>query len=75
MMDINYFLDQAQNSYQQEFNDNYADVIIEITDDFTMLITEDGYAMTIDWTTEGEFNGYNSHNDVLVINKKVDSLN
>jgi hypothetical protein len=27
-----------------------------------MLITEDGYAMTIDWTTEGEFNGYNSHN-------------
>ena len=62
MMDVNYFLDQAQNSFQQEFNEDWADVIIEVTDDFTMLITEDGYAMTIDWTTEGEFNGYNSHN-------------
>jgi hypothetical protein len=63
MMDVNYFLDQAQNSYQHEFNEDWADVIMEMTDDFTMLITEDGYAMTIDWITEGEFNGYNSHNN------------
>lgn len=62
MMDVNYFLDQAKNSYQHEFNEDWADVIMEVTDDFTMLITEDGYSMTIDWTTEGEFNGYNSHN-------------
>jgi hypothetical protein len=62
MMDVNYFLDQAENSFQQEFNEDWADVIMEVTDDFTMLITEDGYAMTIDWTTEGEFNRYNSHN-------------
>ena len=61
-MDVNYFLDQAENSFQQEFNEDWADVIMEVTDDFTMLITEDGYAMTIDWTTEGEFNRYNSHN-------------
>ena len=62
-MDVNYFLDQAENSYQHEFNENWADVIMEVTDDFTMLITEDGYAMTIDWTTEGEFNGHVFHNE------------
>ena len=62
MKNIEYFLGQAKNSFQAEFNENWADVIMEVTDDFTMLITEDGYAMTIDWTTEGEFNGYNSHN-------------
>ena len=61
-MDVNYFLEQAQNSYQQEFNDNYADVIMELTDERTMLITEDGYAMTIDWTSEGEFNWHVFHN-------------
>ena len=62
MMDVNYFLDQAENSYQQEFNEDWADVIMDITDDYTMLITEDGHSMTIDWTEEGEFNGYVSHN-------------
>lgn len=63
MMDVNYFLDQAQNSYQQEFNEDWADVIMEMTDERTMLITEDGYAMTIDWTSEGEFNGHVFHNE------------
>jgi hypothetical protein len=58
MMDVNYFLDQAENSYQHEFNENFLDVIEEVTDDQTILITEDGYIMTIDWTTEGEFEGY-----------------
>jgi hypothetical protein len=58
MMDVNYFLDQAENSYQHEFNEDWADVIIDLTDDQTILITEDGYTMTIDWTTEGEFEGY-----------------
>ena len=57
-MDVNYFLDQAENSYQHEFNEDWADVITELTDDQTILITEDGYTMTIDWTTEGEFEGY-----------------
>ena len=55
-MDVNYFLDQAQNCSQQEFNEDWVDVIMEMTDERTMLITEDGYAITIDWTSEGEFN-------------------
>ena len=63
MMDVNYFLDQAQNSYQHEFNEDWADVIMEMTDERTMLITEDGYTMTIDWTSEGEFNGHVFHNE------------
>jgi len=63
MMDVNYFLDQAQNSYQNEFNEDWADVIIEVTDEITMLITEDGYVMTVDWTSEGEFNGHVFHNE------------
>ena len=63
MMDVNYFLDQAQNSYQHEFNEDWADIIIEVTDEITRLITEDGYAMTIDWTSEGEFNSYVFRNE------------
>jgi len=61
-MDVNYFLDQAENYFQQDFNEDWEDVIMEATDDFTMLITEDGYAMTINWNAKGRFSGYTSHN-------------
>ena len=62
MKNIEYFLGQAKNSFQAEFNENWADVIMEVADDFTMLITQNAYAMTIYWTAEGEFNYYVSHN-------------
>jgi|688.fasta_scaffold2482704_1 hypothetical protein len=58
MMDVNYFLDQAQNSYQQEFNDNYADVIVDLFHDYTTIITQEGSQMKIYWDDNGEYLEY-----------------
>ena len=62
MMDVSYFIDQAKNSSQHEFNEDWADVIVSITDEYTILITEDGRTMNVDWTSEGEFEDYSLHN-------------
>jgi len=59
-MNINYFVDSAENSFQKEFNDDWEDVIQEKGDDFTMLITEDNFTLTVLWTTEGKYNGHHS---------------
>jgi hypothetical protein len=62
MMNVKYFKEQAQNCYQHDFNEDWTDVIMEVEDNFTMLITEDGYAMTIDWNDKGEYIDYKAHN-------------
>ena len=48
-MDIVYFLDQAQNNTKQEFNEFWMDVIEELDDESTTLITEDEKCLSLNW--------------------------
>ncbi len=57
-MDVNYFLDQAENSYQHEFNEDWADVIIEREDNLTTVVTEGGSRVKIYWDNNGEYESY-----------------
>lgn len=58
MMDVNYFLDQAQNSTQEEFELDWADVIHVFDTNQTELITEDGKELIIYWYSDGHYQGY-----------------
>ena len=58
MMDVNYFLDQAQNSTQREFELDWADVIQVFDTNQTELITEDGKELIIYWYSDGHYQGY-----------------
>jgi hypothetical protein len=58
MMDVNYFLDQAENSYQHEFNEDWADVIIEREYNLTTVVTEGGSRVKIYWDDNGEYERY-----------------
>ena len=49
MMNVAYFIDQAEASTQQEFNDDWMDVIIYRDDESTNLITEDLKYLTLNW--------------------------
>ena len=75
-MDVNYFLDQAQNSTREEFNKDWMDVIKEISPYSTSLITEDNMVLNIEW----ENNKYKSHHNhllskTIVIQDFVDFIN
>ena len=49
MMNVAYFIDQAEASTQQEFNNDWSDVIIYRDDESTNLITEDLKHVTLNW--------------------------
>ena len=58
MMDVNYFLDQAQNSTQREFELDWADVIQVFDTNETELVTECGRTLIIKWDDNGCFKSY-----------------
>jgi xanthine dehydrogenase molybdopterin-binding subunit B len=58
MMDINYFLDDAQNSRQGQFELDFADVITCFDFFETTLVTECGRTLIISWTDAGFFKSY-----------------
>ena len=53
MMDINYFLDDAQNSRQGQFELDFADVITCFDTFSTRLVTEDGRTLIMHWDELG----------------------
>jgi len=57
-MDINYFLDDAQNSRQGQFELDFADVITCFDIDETTLVTECGRTLIITWDPLGLFRSY-----------------
>ena len=58
MMDLNYFLDQAQNSTQREFEQDWADVIHVYDTNSITLTTEDKREVVISWCEKGYFKSY-----------------
>lgn len=58
MMDVNYFLDDAQNSRQGQFELDFAEVITCFDLFETTLITECGRTLIINWTDAGFFKSY-----------------
>ena len=64
MMDVNYFLDDAQNSRQGQFELDFADVITCFDTNETTLVTEDGKTLGIVWDELGFFKTYG-----LIINE------
>jgi len=67
MMDINYFLDDAQNSRQGQFELDFADVITCFDLFETTLITENGKKLTISWTDAGFFKSYFVEPDTMLM--------
>jgi len=57
-MDINYFLDDAQNSRQGQFELDFADVITCFDTFSTRLVTEDRRTLIIHWNGWGMFQDY-----------------
>jgi hypothetical protein len=57
MMDVAYFIDQAEASTQQEFNNDWSDVIIYRDDSSTNLITENMKHLTLNWK-DGKYLNY-----------------
>jgi len=58
MMNINYFLDDAQNSRQGQFELDFADVITCFDTTSTTLVTECGRTLVINWNDAGFFKSY-----------------
>jgi len=58
MRNVNYFLDDAQNSRQGQFELDFADVITCFDIDTTTLVTEDGRTLIITWNPLGFFKDY-----------------
>ena len=58
MMDVNYFLDDAQNSRQGQFELDFADVIEVFGLNETKLVTENGRTLIITWYASGLFQSY-----------------
>ena len=58
MKDINYFIVQAANSTQREFELDYADVIEVFDFNETTLTTEEGRTLVVTWCEKGYFKSY-----------------
>ena len=58
MMDVNYFLQDAQNSRQGQFELDFAEVINCFDTSSTTLVTENGRTLVIDWYNDGTFMSY-----------------
>ena len=57
MMNVAYFIGEAETSTQQEFNDDWSDVIIYRDDESTNLITENMKHLTLNWK-DGKYLNY-----------------
>ena len=68
-MNVSYFLDQAMNSNQQEFNEDWADVIVDKDYNYSMLVTEDKYILKIYWVADGKREGKYDHHVIPILNK------
>ena len=71
MMDVNYFLDQAQNSTQTEFELDFADVIEVYDTTETTITTECGRTLVITW----EDNSFKSYHVIYETALMENSLN
>ncbi len=58
MKDVSYFIAQASNSTQREFELDFADVIDVFDTNSTDLTTEDGRTLAIYWYVDGYYQGY-----------------
>jgi len=58
MKDINYFLDDAQNSRQGQFELDFAEVITCFDTNETTVVTENGRTVIITWDVSGFFQSY-----------------
>ena len=56
--DVDYYVVQASNSTQWEFDGDFADVIEVYDTDQTTLITEDNKELIISWCEKGYFKSY-----------------
>jgi hypothetical protein len=56
--DVNYYIGQASNSTQREFELDFADVIAVFDTDETTIITEDNRELIISWCERGYFKSY-----------------
>ncbi len=56
-MNVAYFIDQAEASTQQEFNNDWNDIIIYRDDSSTNLITENMKHLTLNWK-DGKYINY-----------------
>jgi hypothetical protein len=56
--DVDYFITQASNSTQREFELDFADVIDVFDTNSTDLTTEDGRTLAIYWYVDGYYQGY-----------------
>jgi hypothetical protein len=57
MMNVAYFIDQAEASTQQKFNNDWNDIIIYRDDSSTNLITENMKHLTLNWK-DGKYINY-----------------
>jgi hypothetical protein len=57
MKDIAYFIDEAEASTQQKFNNDWNDIIIYRDDSSTNLITENMKHLTLNWK-DGKYLNY-----------------
>jgi len=57
-MDVDYFVIEAANSTQKEFELDYADVIEVFDTNETHLTSEDRRKLILNWTEDGRFNSY-----------------
>jgi hypothetical protein len=58
MKDLDYFIAQASNSTQREFELDFADVIEVFDTNATELTTEDGKQLIIHWYSNGYYQSY-----------------
>jgi hypothetical protein len=58
MKDLNYFITQASNSTQREFELDFADVIEVFDTNETTIITEDNRELIISWFASGDIKSY-----------------
>jgi hypothetical protein len=56
--DVDYFITQASNSTQREFELDFVDIIEVYDTNTTKLITEDSKELIIYWYTDGYYQGY-----------------
>ena len=58
MMNLEYFIAQASNSTQREFELDFADIIEVYDVDETTITTQDGRTVIIHWYSDGTFMSY-----------------
>ena len=58
MKNVAYFIDEAEASTQQKFNNDWNDIIIYRDDNSTNLITENMKHLTLNWK-DGKYLNYN----------------